>query len=347
MNALTQERRRKSAILRNLVMVDKIPIYPEQGFTTSQIHHALLTEGYDISIRTVQRDLEKLSEWAALDYEDDEQGHRCWFRDIKKPDVMDVVPASEAFLLVLSEKLLRKTVPINLSEKLEEWLNKADAKLSAKHLFSNWKSKVHVVPDSYPLIYDEYHVDEEYRKIIYDCVLNEEQLQISYKSSKSEVPKDYTLNPLGLIIRDQSHYLVATRDTTPEKPQLFLFHRISCAKKLYLDITKPVTFSVEEYVSKNPTGWLLKDKTERIELRVKAYALDVLTHNKLAKDQVLEQCDETWWRVTFSCYPTYDLISWILKFGQDVVCEYPVSLKDTVIKLLNASIANYQKSIVE
>ncbi|HBC3374048.1 TPA: WYL domain-containing protein [Vibrio parahaemolyticus] len=341
MSDLVQERRRKSAILRNLVMVDNIPIYPKRGIATADIHQALLDEGYDISKRTVQRDLEKLSEWAALDYEDDEQGHRRWFRDIKKPDVMDVVPASEAFLLVLSEKLLRKAVPVNLSEKMEEWFKKADAKLSSKHLLSSWKSKVNVVSDSYPLIYDEHHIDEEHRKVLYDCVLNEEQVQISYQSNKSDQAKDYMLNPLGLIIRDQSHYLVATRDVTPEKPQLFLFHRISSAKKLYLDITKPKTFSIEEYFAKNPSGWLLEDRVETIELKVKGYALDVVTHNKLAEDQILEPCDETWWKVTFSCHPTYDLISWIFKFGQDVVCEAPVTIRKQVVNRLNATLNNY------
>lgn len=342
MSDIAQERRRKSAILRNLVMVDSIPVYPQQGSTTAAIHRTLLDEGYEISKRTVQRDLEKLAEWAALDYEDDERGYRRWFRDLKKPDVMDVVPASEAFLLVLSEKLLRKTVPVNLSEKLEEWLNKADAKLSAKHLFSNWKSKVNVVSDSYPLIYDECHIDEEYKKVIYDCVLNEEQLQISYQSNKSEQSKDYTLNPLGLIIRDQSHYLVATKDITPEAPQLFLFHRILFAEKLYLDITTPKTFSIEDYFAKNPTGWLLGDKVEGIILKVKGYALDVLTHNKLSQDQVLEQYDDTWWKVTFSCYPTYDLISWILKFSQDVICEAPSELRINVFKRLKRSLDNYK-----
>ncbi|MFC1234403.1 helix-turn-helix transcriptional regulator [Vibrio sp. F74] len=341
MNNLAQKRRLKSAILRNLIMVDNVPIYPQRGATTAEIHKLLEDEGYCISKRTVQRDLEKLAEWADLDHEDDEEGFRRWFRDIKKPEIMDIVPASEAFLLVLSEKLLRKAVPVNLSEKLEEWLNKADAKLSAKHLFSNWKSKVNVVSDSYPLICDERHIDEEYRKVIYDCVLNEEQLKISYQSDESEQAKEYSLNPLGLIIRDQSHYLVATKDETPELPQLFLFHRISFADKTYSEITKPTSFTLEEYFAKNPTGWLLEDSPEEIVFKVKGYALDVVTHNKMAQDQMIEQLDDVWWKVTFSCYPTYDLISWILKFGQDVVCESPSTIKKQVIKRLNAALHNY------
>ncbi len=342
MSESVQDQRRKSAILRNISMVDSLPIYPQRGLTTSEIHQVLLDEKYVISRRTVQRDLEKLAEWAALDYEEDEQGFRRWFRDINKSDAMEVVPASEAFLLVLSEKLLRKTVPESMSKNLQVWLNKAEAKLSGKHLLSNWKSKINVVSDSYPIINDKHHIEEQYRKIIYDCVLKEEQIEVLYQSENSKSAKEYTLNPLGLIIRDQSHYLVATKEATPESPRLFLFHRISFAQSTYKDMRKPMTFTLAEYFAKNPTGWLLEDKTEQVTLKVKGYALDVLTHNKLATDQVLEKYDETWWRVSFNNYATYDLVSWILKFGGDVICESPVSVKKLVIKQLTESMKNYQ-----
>lgn len=336
-----QKRRLKSAILRNLIMMDNIPMYPERGITTAEIHKLLEKDGYCISKRTIQRDLEKLAEWAELAHEDDENGYRRWFRDLKITDVMDVVPASEAFLLVLSEKLLRKTVPVNLSEKLEKWLNKADARLSTKHLFSNWKSKVNVVPDSYPLIYDEQHVDEEYRKVIYDCVLNEGQLKVKYQSDRTALVKDYVLNPLGLIIRDQSHYLVATKKDTPEIPQLFLFHRISFADKTYSDITKPTSFTIEEYFARNPTGWLLEDYPEEIVLKVKKHALDVLTHNKLAVDQEIVTIDATWSKVKFTNFQTYDLMAWILRYGDDVVVQSPEKLVERVKKKLMNSINNY------
>lgn len=341
MNDLTQQRRRKSAILRNLIMVDNTPVYPKSGATTSEIHQALLDEGYEISKRTVQRDLEKLAEWAALDYESDEQGHRCWFRDIKKPDIIDVVPASEAFLLVLSEKLLRKAVPVNLSDRLEEWLHKADAKLATKHLYSNWKQKVHVVSDGYPLISDEQFIDEKFRKILYEGVLKEEKIEIVYQAGKTDSGEKYILNPLGLIIRDQSHYLVATKEETPEKPQLFLIHRILYAARTYIDIEDPTTFSLNDYVAKNPTGWLISDYEDKVVLRVKNYARDVLTHNKLANDQVFKIIDESWAEVSFTCFPTYDLLAWVLRYGDDVVVTYPESLKIKIKNNLMKSLNNY------
>lgn len=299
-------------------------------------------EGYSVSLRTVQRDLDKLAEWANLDFEEDLQGQRRWFRDHRHSEVLDAMPTSEAFLLVLSEKLLRKAVPNNRSSKLESWLRKADAKLSSSHQLSNWKSKVCVVPDSLPLIYTDKHIEEQYRQEIYECVLKEEQLKITYTSLRTTEFKDYYLNPLGLIIRDQTHYLVATKQESPEQPQLFVFHRILFAQREYSPIIPPKSFCLAEYFAKNPTGWILDHTPQQVVLRVRDFAADVLQRNKLAADQELKPLDGDWIEVRFTSYPTYDLVSWILKFGHDVVCEAPTELKDMVLERLEASLANYQ-----
>ncbi|MGI2152429.1 MULTISPECIES: helix-turn-helix transcriptional regulator [Shewanella] len=341
-NDPANERRRKSAIFRNLLMLDNLPTFPARGMTLSEIHTLLEDEGFELSMRTIQRDLKMLSEWANLGYEDDDLGYRRWFRDLKKRNVLDILPTSEAFMLVLSEQLLRRVLPLHQSDKLEAWLNQANVTLSSKHLYANWMKKVRVVSDNYPIIYDEQHIDEPYRKIIYESVLNEKVISIGYQSSELSDKKYYTLNPLGLIIREQSHYLVATKEESPEVPQLFLFHKIVSVQKEYLGITKPKSFTLDEYYAKNPTGWLLEDTLTTVELKVKHYALDVVKHNKLSIDQQLEQIDETWWKVTMTCYPTYDLIGWILKFGQDVVCLSPSSLKQFVVKRLQATIENYE-----
>ncbi len=334
-----EEVRRKSTILRNLIMLESIRSH-HSPMSTADIHQKLQDEGYQVSLRTVQRDLDKLCEWAGIDYEETVHG-KLWFKGSRETDVADVVPTSDAFLLVLSEKLLRKTLPGSLSGKLDGVLNKAAATLASKHALTRWKEKVCVVSDSYPLIYDEKHIDETDREVIYKCVLDEGQIKITYKSKDSESAKGYVLNPLGLIIRDQSHYLVATKVADPEKPLLFLFHRIASAEPAYLDIVKPKTFSIETYFATNPTGWIIGDKPEEVILKVKGYALDVLTHNKLAEDQTLEKMDDEWCKVRFSCTPTYDLISWALRYGDDVIIVSPKKLRDKVRKILTSSMKNY------
>ena len=338
------ELRRKGAIFRNLYMLDSLPVFPARGLTTSEIHKHLDDEGFDITLRTVQRDLEMLYDWANanLDHEDDDIGIRRWFRKFKSQKLLDILPTSEAFMLVLSEQLLRKVLPSTLGGKLESWVSLANASLSSKTLYANWMKKVRVVSDNYPVIYDERHIDERYRKIIYECVLNEKMLSISYQKGKDSELRSYMLNPLGLIIREQSHYLVATKQETPEVPQLFLFHKIASAQKEYLDITAPKSFTLEEYCAKNPTGWLLRDTLVTVGLKVKDHALDVVRHNQLADDQQLAQIDDTWWSVTFRCYPTYDLIGWILKFGQDVICESPQKIREQVVNRLSSALDNYK-----
>ncbi|WED22815.1 WYL domain-containing protein [Vibrio sp. JC009] len=334
-----EETRQKSTILRNLIMLERVRSY-HAPMTTSEIYQALLDEGYKVSKRTVERDLQKLCEWAELDYEETPNGN-LWYRDSRKSDVINIVSTAEAFLLVLSENLLRKILPNSLSAKLEKLLGKASATLASKHQLTRWNRKVSVISDGYPLIPDESQLSEALREIIYKAVLDEEKIKIVYQGAKSESCTDYSLNPIGLIIRDQSHYLAATKVDSPEKPQLFLFHRIKHAERLYLDIVKPKTFSFESYLSTNPTGWVLAEEPEKMVMKVKRFALDVLTHNKLAEDQRLEKLDDEWFRVTFTCIPTYDLIAWVLRYGEDVVLESPQSLRTKVADIVTNSAKNY------
>jgi len=159
-NDPANERRRKSAIYRNLLMLDNLPTFPARGMTLFEIQALLKKEEIKLSIRTIQRDLKMLSAWANLGYKDDDLGYRRWFRDLKKRNVLDILPTSEAFMLVLSEQLLRRVLPLHQSDKLEAWLNQANVALSSKHLYANWMKKVRVVSDNYPIIYDEQHIGE-------------------------------------------------------------------------------------------------------------------------------------------------------------------------------------------
>ncbi|WP_170948956.1 helix-turn-helix transcriptional regulator [Arsukibacterium tuosuense] len=256
----------------------------------------------------------------------------------------EAMQPSEAFMLLLSEKLLVQTMPAEYARRLEERLVKAKSILSAENSFNQWDAKLQVISDGYPLINCNNIFSEELREVIYDGVLREHQIEISYQARGKENAVSYKLNPLGIIIRGQSHYLVATQVTASETPLLFLFHRIKNAYSLYSGIEKPRSFTLQQYYAKNPSGWILKNENqfETIELKVKDFALDTLTHNKLAEDQLLDNINDGWATVRFNSVPTYDLVAWILRYGADVICVSPEHLRSRVKKSLIASLALYQ-----
>ncbi|MFT4805762.1 MAG: putative DNA-binding transcriptional regulator YafY [Psychroserpens sp.] len=331
-----------STTLRHLEMLRKIPVSPGMPITTTELHQHLIDEGFEVSKRTVERDLLKLSEIGGLYLNESAQGNTWGNIGGAHSNKLAMQP-SEALMLVLSEKLLLHTMPIEYAQRIGARIENAKVLLSAGNALGKWQDKLQVISDGYPLINNSL-LDDDTREIIYECVLKECQINIRYQARDKDTPRNYCLNPLGIIIRGQSHYLVATKTTSPEKPLLFLFHRIKSADSNYKKMDMPSSFTMADYYAKNPSGWILKKESqiETIKLNVKGYALDTLLNNKLAKDQKLEHFADGWAKVQFSCVPTYDLVAWMLRYGADVICESPAHLKRKMTKVLSHALEQYQ-----
>ncbi|WP_448549589.1 helix-turn-helix transcriptional regulator [Thalassotalea fusca] len=332
----------KSTTVRHLEMLRKVPLYPAQPITTTALHQHLLDEGFQVSKRTVERDLIKLADIGGLYPESSAEGYR-WGCIHKNDNKFKEIQPTEALMLVLSENIIGKAMPVEYSNRTEERLTDAKSMLNSGNALSKWKEKLQVISDGYPLIHNDNFISEKAREIIYDAVLKETQINITYQAKDKSTPISYCLNPLGIIIRGQSHYLVATKKNNPESPLLFLFHRIDTAENNYTEIDYPQSFTLKDYFSKNPSGWILNsdEKYETVKLKVKGFALDALRNNRLTEDQQLIETSSEWVEVSFTCIPTYDLIAWILRYGADIICEEPTELRLKISNVLNKTLEQY------
>jgi predicted DNA-binding transcriptional regulator YafY len=332
-----------STTLRHLEMLRKIPVYPGTLISTTDLHQHLIEEGFEVSKRTVERDLLKLTDIGGL-YSNESAEGNSWGSIGEGHSKKSAMQPTEALMLVLSEKLLLQTMPIEYAQRIEARIEKAKSLLNSGNTLRKWQDKLQVISDGYPLINNDSMLADATREIIYECVLKENQINIRYQAKGNGAAFNYCLNPLGLIIRGQSHYLVATKITSPEKPLLFLFHRIKSADNRYEKICIPSSFTLGKYFDKNPSGWILKegDETETVELKVKGYALDTLKNNRLADDQQLTSTTTEWVEVRFKCIPTYDLVAWILRYGADVICEGPANVRDYIKKTLQQTLMQYK-----
>ena len=98
---------------------------------------------------------------------------------------------------------------------------------------------------------------------------------------------------------------------------------------------------MKDYFESNPSGWMLRETNELVELKVKGFALDVLKHNKLAEDQIINTFNEDWSIARFTTIPTYDLVAWILRYGADVICISPEHLTKRIKSTLKETLEQY------
>lgn len=246
---------------------------------------------------------------------------------------------SEALLLVIAENALAKALPPENHALLQRRIAKAHRTLENTNKLGRWQDKLYIIEGDIPKVGNVGNLDV--RKVVYEAVISEEQIELTYYSAEREEESKYQLNPLAIIVRDHNSYLVATKINSPDKPQLFVFSRMKSVVRLYQAIIPAKFFDLKSYVDSNPTGWLLEKDKQTVVLKVKWYALEWLTNNQLQTNQYIESADGDWSRIFFESYLTYDLLAWILRFSTDVIVEKPETLRQAVIERLRGMLGNY------
>jgi len=212
--------------------------------------------------------------------------------------LIDLLPA------VVSEALL------DLQQEAERTLNAAQA---SNHL-SSWKNKIVVKSPSQPLISPP--IDPGVKTTCYEALLQDEQLNIVYASrSKDTEPKQYTVNPLGLIQRGWMSYLVVTFDGY-EDIRLIALSRIKQSDRTFKKLKKPKGFKLETYVKE---GFADFGDGQMISLKaiVSPELKKHLEESKLSEDQVFEHVDGN--IVLNATVPlTPQLTWWIKGWGEQI-----------------------------
>ena len=155
------------------------------------------------------------------------------------------------------------------------------------------------------------------------------QLNITYQPVGRN-QQDYHLNPLGLFLRNQVSYLVASKIDT-EDLRSFALHRMSNAEKTSKQAVHPKDFDFQEYITEhhilsNITG---KKSFEPIQLKFIAdkWVATHLSESRLSEDQKIERIDEENSKITATVQETEQLFWWLLGFGARVEVLEPIELR--------------------
>jgi len=318
-----------STILRQISMLKIIPKYPSFILTT-ELYKNLNAEGFSASKRTIERDLNKLKDLMGLKSVESPEGNK-WSYDINNTELLPNMLPSEALLLSVAQQQLSHSLPEKSLTKLEPRFDKAKQVLSKMNKFVNWQDKINVLPNGYPLIRKP--MNEAIREQIYDVVLRESHIKLIYEKRRGQPVNKYSLNPHGLIVRDYIHYLVATKEESPDKFQLFKLSKMKKVEESYKDFQKTKS-DLSAYFKSNASGFILVEKPQKLELTVGGPLVSLLSENKLSEDQTFKWVDETmkWADVSATVYISFDLVHLLTGYGKWAKVKGPDVLIDEMEK---------------
>jgi predicted DNA-binding transcriptional regulator YafY len=321
-------------------MLRLIPRYPAK-ISGSDLTAKLIGEGFKISKRSVERDLDLLSRGFALACDDRERPYGWSWQKDAQPLHVPGLQVHEALVFKLVEAHLAHLLPATLREPLAPYLKLADQRIRESNPNrgpASWPAKVRVVPPTQPLLAPK--VSDAAFRAITQALLDGVQLTAHYLPRGGAKSTEYRLNPLGLVQRGPVTYLVATA-WDYEDPRTFSVHRFTAAEPLEQPAQSIAGFDLDAYIANGALGFRHSNENILLTARFIAPAADHLRETPLTKDQVLE-VDGSFTVLKASVPNTGQLRWWLLGFGEQVEVLGPPEIRSEMAATAKAMAARYR-----
>lgn len=333
---------------RLYLILELLPRYPRE-ITIVELHQKLKDEqGIDASIRTLQRDLRCLAQiYTGIEKRKKPDKSVSWYWSDDAPVInISGLTVNQALALNLAENYLTPLFPRSTLQCLEPFFEQSRATLSGleNNPLAKWLDKIALVSPSQPLLPPT--ITDEVNKTISYALLEDKQLSITYRRSDG-VEQVYHLNPLGLVVRGSTQYLVATK-IDHQDPRIFALHRMKSPIKSEQPALRPKNFILKEFIDNGFLGFKLNNSDVIQPILFEAiFNSDIIKHlyeTPLSTDQVIKKIDADNFLLTAKIPETEQLYWWLLGFANQVEVLKPLSLRNKVMTAITAAAKRYAES---
>lgn len=319
-------------LLRQWVMLGQIPA--GRGIDTPTLVARLAVAGYTVTPRTVQRDLEKLSEAFALSCDDSTKPYRWSFAAGARAFSLPGMSPAVALVVRMADAHLASVLPARARESLRPYLGQADAVLAAAGW--DWAARVRVLPGGPRTLGPE--IPARVVEAIAEAMAGRRRLRIEYRKRSEIDTTNWEVTALGLVLRAPVLYLVAAPE---ERPLQFAVHRVADAEVL-AETAEPIEgFDIDAYVAAE-FGFRLRPDPIRLRLRIGEFSEPDIIERPLSRDQQVTRDADGALIVDATVTDTMDLRAFLLSLGADLEVVLPRDLRDEIANELREALEVYQ-----
>lgn len=284
--------------------------------TASELHEQLQHAGIERELRTIQRQLEMLSEHFDIERDDSSKpyGYR-WLEQAKALAVPNLTP-QESLLLQLAEEHLKNLLPPRLMKSMDAFFSQARRNLSPESsamLEREWPGKVRVVATSQPLLPPK--IVPGVFESVSEALYSNRWLHIEYKNADGKRTSADVM-PLGLVQQGSRLYLVCRYQGFENERNLAL-HRIAAAEVSTLTFERPKTFDLKRYDDDGRFGFGEGEKVNLV-FRIERSAGLHLMETPLSTDQQVVERKDGQLEITATVIDSSMLDWWLRGFGEAV-----------------------------
>ena len=323
---------------RQWLLLNRMPRRGRKG--TKSFQEALREMGLDVSLRTIQRDLKELSRQFPLVSDEERISGWKWSEDAAVFDVPGMDPhAALAFKMI--DLHLKDMLPTGCLDFLKPYSKRAGKVLGQleTHGLARWPKKIARI--SRHLSLDSPGIDHRILSAVYDALLLEKQLEISYCSRTENETREGVIHPLGLVFVDNIAYLVCTFWEYQDVRQIAL-HRIETARLLDDLSQKLRDFKLKEYIAAGNFDFPQSAGTIQLQCLFDAHVARHLEESPLNSTQMLTKQEDGRILLSAEIEDTAQLRWWLLGFGEQVEVIAPKGLRVQIGQSLREAVARYK-----
>ena len=304
----------KETVLLALELLRRIP--RNRKISTTELQAELAAIGIDRDIRTIQRQMDMLSEHFEIERETINKPYGYRWEESAKGFALPRLSEQESLLLTLAEKQLNALLPAGVMKSMAGFFSQARANVadrpSAK-LEREWLTKIRVVRETQPLIPPKIvpGVLEEVSNALYSNLW----LELDYKNLAGERKSGVQVMPLGLAQQGPRLYLVC-RFKGFENERSLAMHRIISAKATRSGFTRPKEFDLQKYDADGRFGFG-EGKKVRLTFRIDKGPGRHLLESPLSLDQEVKELPDQF-EISATVVDTQQLRWWLRGFGDKV-----------------------------
>lgn len=296
-----------------LEMVRRIP--KGRTITASELRQQLSDAGFERDMRTIQRQLETLSEYYDIDRDDSTKPYRYSWKERARGLSLPSLSAQECLLLTLAEQQLGQLLPPRLMKSMNGFFAQARSQLDAQSTArkeKDWLQKVRVVGTSQPLLPPK--VDPDVFEQVSNALFGDQWLTVEYRNAAGKKVQGRIM-PLGLAQQGPRMYLVCRFDGYDNERNLAL-HRIISAKASAFTFERPPEFDLKQFDDDGRFGYGDGQKI-RLSFSIEKAAGFHLLETPLSEDQKVVE-SELAYTITATVVDSDMLDWWLRGFGDAI-----------------------------
>nr|MDA3818098.1 WYL domain-containing protein [Prolixibacteraceae bacterium] len=307
---------------------------------TKYFQEAFREMGLDVSLRTIQRDLKELSRQFPLVSDEERISGWKWSEDAAVFDIPGMDPhAALAFKMI--DHHLGKMLPESCLNFLRPYSKRAGEVLS--HLedggIAKWPKKIARI--SRHLTLEPPKISQIVLCAVYDGLLLEKQLEISYCNRADSETQKGIIHPLGLVFVDNVAYMVCTFWNYQDLRQIVL-HRIDSAQLLDEPSQTPAGFKLKDYIAQGNFDFPQSEGTIQLKCLFDSYVAKHLEESPINYTQTLTPQDDGRILLLAEVEDTAQLRWWVLAFGNQVEVVAPEELRKDIYQILHEAAEKYE-----